>query len=86
MLEDLLSPSQLSVLKYVAVGYTNNQIAAKLFVSEATVKAHVKEIISRLNVTNRLQAAMIAANFLKISEKDIYDAVNEIRLERDKGK
>ncbi len=86
MLEDLLSPSQLSVLKYVAVGYTNNQIAAKLFVSEATVKAHVKEIISRLNVTNRLQAAMIAANFLKISEKDIYDAVNEIRLERDNGK
>ncbi|MCM1010166.1 MAG: helix-turn-helix transcriptional regulator [Fusobacterium sp.] len=84
MLEDLLSPSQLSVLKYVAVGYSNKQIAAKLFVSEATVKAHVKEIISRLNVTNRLQAAIIAANFLGITKEEIYKAVDDIRREKDK--
>lgn len=82
MLKKLLSPSQISVLKYVSLGYSNRQIAVKLFVSEATIKAHVKEIISRLQVTNRLQAAIIAAKFLEVTSEQIYEAVNDIRSEK----
>lgn len=81
MLKDLLSPNHCSVLRYVALGYSNKQIAAKLYVSEATIKVRVKEILTSLKVKNRLQAAVIAANFLDIPQEDIFDAVKEMRME-----
>lgn len=82
MLKDLLTPNHFSVLRYVALGYSNKQIAAKLFVSESTIKVRLKEILLRLKVKNRLQAAVIAANFLDIPQKDVFDAVEEIRTEK----
>lgn len=83
MFESLLSPSQLDVLKFLVLGYSNKQIAAKLIVSESTVKAHVKEILYRFNVTNRIQAAIIAANFFGVTGEQIYEAVDEIRREKE---
>jgi DNA-binding CsgD family transcriptional regulator len=51
-----LTPRQLEILKLVAVGCTNAQIARALFVSEATVGKHLENIYTRLGVTNRIAA------------------------------
>jgi two-component system nitrate/nitrite response regulator NarL len=56
-----LTRRQRQVLALISQGKSNRLIAASLSVSEETVKAHVKQIIRRLGVTNRTQAALIAA-------------------------
>ncbi len=48
------------ILRYVAQGMTNGEIAAELVVSAATVKFHVEHIIARLSVAGRTQAAVRA--------------------------
>jgi DNA-binding CsgD family transcriptional regulator len=45
----------------VASGATNEQISDRLFLSRHTVKTHVYNIFKKINVTNRLQAALWAA-------------------------
>lgn len=52
-----LTGRELEVLKLVAEGATNDDIASKLFVSEKTVKSHLSSIFRKLEVTNRTQAA-----------------------------
>jgi DNA-binding NarL/FixJ family response regulator len=56
-----LTRRQRQVLALISQGKSNRLIAASLAVSEETVKAHVKQIIRRLRVTNRTQAALAAA-------------------------
>jgi DNA-binding NarL/FixJ family response regulator len=51
-----LSPREREVLTLVARGTTNRAIAAKLFVSEATVKTHLGHIFDKLGVTDRAAA------------------------------
>jgi DNA-binding CsgD family transcriptional regulator len=53
---DLLSIREQEVLELMATGATNSQIAAALFVSDETVKSHVKRIFRKLGATNRAQA------------------------------
>jgi DNA-binding NarL/FixJ family response regulator len=53
-----LSSREQQVLKLVAQGKTNNEIARNLFISTPTVKFHVSSILSKLNVKNRTEAAM----------------------------
>jgi NarL family two-component system response regulator LiaR len=48
------------VLKLLARGRTNKQIARELFVEEKTVKAHVSGILRKLGVSSRTQAALYA--------------------------
>ncbi|MCQ3930026.1 MAG: DNA-binding response regulator [Chloroflexi bacterium] len=55
--ETLLSPRELDVLKQVARGLTNPEIAGQLNVSENTVRFHLKNIFEKLGVTNRTEAA-----------------------------
>lgn len=55
----LLSQRQLEVLRLVADGRRNDEIAAALFVSQNTVKFHIHEIYSKLGVRNRVQAAQM---------------------------
>ena len=55
-----LTRRQCDVLALIAQGKANKLIADALNMSESTVKAHVKQIIRRLNVANRTQAALIA--------------------------
>lgn len=55
-----LTRRQRDVLALIAEGKSNKLIADALTMSESTVKAHVKQIIKRLNVANRTQAALLA--------------------------
>ena len=55
-----LSERELEVLALVAQGRTNRQIAEELFITEKTAGHHVSNILSKLSVANRLEAASIA--------------------------
>ncbi len=59
----VLTPSQLAVLRQMALGRSNKVIAHALDLSEATVKVHVGAILRSLNVTNRTQAVLAAVRF-----------------------
>ncbi len=58
--EDPLTPRELDILRQVAQGYTNDQIADNLVVSERTVRTHVSNILGKLHLANRTQAALYA--------------------------
>ena len=55
-----LTSRETDVLKLIANGMTNNQIAEKLFISENTVKGHVSNILSKLHLADRTQVAVYA--------------------------
>lgn len=55
-----LTERELEVLRLVATGATNREIAGKLSVSEGTVKNHMSNILTRLGLRDRLQAALFA--------------------------
>jgi DNA-binding NarL/FixJ family response regulator len=55
-----LTPRELDVLRILTEGFSNQQIARRLFISESTVSVHVSHIIAKLGVSNRLQAAAAA--------------------------
>ena len=55
-----LTPKQLSVLRMLRQGLLNKQIAHELQIEETTVKAHVSEILRKLNVSSRTQAVIEA--------------------------
>ncbi|WP_329051549.1 response regulator transcription factor [Amycolatopsis sp. NBC_01488] len=56
----VLTPREREVLTLVGAGLSNADIAAKMFVVEGTVKAHVSTILTRLGAKNRVQAAITA--------------------------
>jgi DNA-binding NarL/FixJ family response regulator len=56
---DVLTPAEIDVLRLIAAGQPNKQIAAQLSVTEDTVKGRVKNILSKLGASDRTQAAMI---------------------------
>ena len=56
----VLTPRETEVLGLVGQGLANQAVAARLHVSEGTVKAHVSTILTRLGVRNRVQAAILA--------------------------
>ena len=55
-----LSSTQVEIVRLVAVGYTNREIAERVFLSENTVKSHLQEIFRKLDVRNRVEAALHA--------------------------
>lgn len=57
--EDSLSPLEVRVLRLIAEGNSNKEIAARLSVSEDSVKGHVRNILSKLGANDRTHAAMI---------------------------
>ena len=61
-----LTPRELEILKLIAAGSNNREIAGQLYISEGTVKNHVTNILTRLNVRDRTQAAILAKTHLAI--------------------
>ena len=55
-----LTERELDVLKLIASGFSNSQIAKELVISENTVKGHVSNILSKLHLGDRTQAAVFA--------------------------
>jgi LuxR family transcriptional regulator, maltose regulon positive regulatory protein len=60
-LADPLTRRELEVLTLIAEGYTNRQIADRLFIGVSTVKKHINHIYNKLDVQDRAQAADRAA-------------------------
>ncbi|MGJ9413444.1 response regulator [Aeromicrobium sp. CF4.19] len=55
-----LTARELQVLRLVARGYSNRQIAEELFISENTVKNHIRNMLEKLQMKSRMEAAMYA--------------------------
>jgi DNA-binding NarL/FixJ family response regulator len=75
--QEMLTPRELDVLKQVAEGHTNRQIAEKLSLSVGTVKIHVEHIIAKLGVADRTQAAVraVESGLVRPSAADIDSAL-----------
>jgi DNA-binding NarL/FixJ family response regulator len=58
--EDALTEREVEVLAQVATGNRNKEIGERLFISEETVKVHVKHIMEKLGASDRTQAVSIA--------------------------
>jgi NarL family two-component system response regulator LiaR len=58
--EEPLTERELDILKLVAQGLSNQEIAEELVISERTVRTHVSNILSKLHLANRTQAALYA--------------------------
>lgn len=57
--DDALTPGEVAILKLIAAGNANKQIADQLSITEETVKGRVKNILSKLSANDRTHAAMI---------------------------
>jgi NarL family two-component system response regulator LiaR len=55
-----LSPREREVLRLIARGHSNRQIARDLAIGEQTVKTHVRSILTKLGLQDRVQAAIFA--------------------------
>ena len=63
-ISDVLTERQIEILAMIAIGATNDEIADKLCISPHTVKTHLYKIFKKINVPNRVQAALWAAKNL----------------------
>ncbi|MCA1716481.1 MAG: response regulator transcription factor [Actinobacteria bacterium] len=70
-LTEQLTEREVEVLKLIARGKANKQIARELFVAMSTIKTHVNNLYRKLNVTSRTQAALYAARIGLVSPEEI---------------
>jgi NarL family two-component system response regulator LiaR len=66
-----LTERETEVLKLLAIGLSNEDLAGRLFISEATARTHVSNILGKLNLSNRTQAALYALRYGLASLEDI---------------
>jgi DNA-binding CsgD family transcriptional regulator len=72
-LDDTLSDREREVLRLIGKGATNREIAQELFISEHTVKTHLRSILSKLNIRNRQQAAAYAMQVGLMSDTKVIE-------------
>ncbi len=58
--QELLTPREREILQLLADGMSNADVAAKLFISQETVKSHVRHILAKLEADTRTHAVAIA--------------------------
>ena len=68
---EALTERETEVLKLVAHGKANKQIARELSIDESTIKSHVHSILSKLNVKSRTQAALHAVHVGLVSAEEL---------------
>jgi DNA-binding NarL/FixJ family response regulator len=56
-----LTPRETEVLELLRLGHTNREIAEALYIEEVTAKVHVRQILRKLGVRSRTEAALLAA-------------------------
>ena len=72
--EGLLTDREREVLREVAIGRTNKEIARSLHIAETTVKSHVRAILDKLGVRSRTQAALQALRWQVLSSDELQAA------------
>ena len=65
-----LTEREIDVLRLIAQGYSNREIADELILGEKTIKTHVSNILSKLHLTSRTQAALYAVGMGLVSIKE----------------
>lgn len=68
--KDKLSPRERELLSLLAKGYTNAEIAASLFLSEGTVRNYLSSVFTKLGVSDRTQAAVLAIQHGLVASDD----------------
>jgi NarL family two-component system response regulator LiaR len=71
-----LTERELEVLQLVAQGLSNQEIAKRLVIGDATVRTHIGNILSKLHLANRVQAALYALR-RGLSSLDNADSVDD---------
>ena len=66
---DELTPRETNILQLVAEGKSNKDIASELVISENTVKIHIRNILEKLHLQNRIQAAVYAVSQGLVSDQ-----------------
>jgi len=66
-----LTDREMEILVNVARGFGDKEIATRLFLSESTVKSHLRDIYRKLEVRNRAQAAMYAIQHNLVTDRDL---------------
>jgi NarL family two-component system response regulator LiaR len=74
---DAITDRELEVLKLIARGLSNQEIADRLVITEATVRAHVSNILGKLHLASRTQAALYALKEGLASLADVPDERDE---------
>ena len=62
-LKEALSEREVEILRLIAQGYTNAEIADKLYLTRGTVRNYVSSILEKLDVEDRTQAAILAIQY-----------------------
>lgn len=61
VIDEVLTEREIAILRLVAIGMANKQVASELGLSEETIKGHLKNIFSKLDVADRTHAVTVAA-------------------------
>lgn len=72
-LPDPLTPRELEILKLIALGFSNQEIADKLYISLPTVKTHVGRVLTKTQSRDRVHAVLFAFKYHLVNSEDLLE-------------